>query len=186
MNDSPWIRCVMDQSTRELVGGISPENLAVCEVSGEKWKNEFSWKSYLSLEYPVFDVCENKFPSTFDLIVVEQVFEHVRYPARAASNIYGALSNGGHFLITVPFIFHIHPTPLDCWRWTPQGLSFMLQDAGFDENSIVVGAWGNYECFLRHAIEQTAPAMHNQFSLVNVAHVPNMVWALARKDDINS
>ncbi|MGN6366219.1 methyltransferase domain-containing protein [Asticcacaulis taihuensis] len=177
-----WIRHVMDEATKKLVGDVEPEKMDVCEVSGNVWNDIFDWKSYTSKEYPDFDVCKDPFDQKYGLIIAEQVFEHVRYPWRAAQNMHDGLKMGGYALITVPFMFHIHPTPLDCWRWTPQGLGFMLEDAGFAPDEIVVGGWGNYECFLQHAIDQSmAPGYDGRLPLHNIGHIPNMVWGFARK-----
>lgn len=174
-----WVRHVMDKETHKLVQEISPETLEVCEISGSCWSDIFRWKGYKSLDYPDFDVCKDSFDKKYDLIIAEQVFEHIRSPWKAAKNIFDGLNEGGYALITVPFIFHIHPTPLDCWRFSPEGLRVLLEDAGF--KSIHTDGWGNYECFLRHAIEQTAPAMDPQFPLHNVPHIPVQVWGVARK-----
>jgi SAM-dependent methyltransferase len=178
----PWIRYVMDDETEKLVRACNPDQLDVCEISGTAWHDAFPWRSYESREYPAFDVCTHPFERQFDLIIAEQVFEHVRYPWRAAANMYSGLRRGGHVLITTPFMFHIHPTPLDCWRWTPQGMGFMLEDVGFKPKHIVTGGWGNYECFLRHAIDQSsAPEMRPELSLANVGHIPQVVWGFATK-----
>jgi SAM-dependent methyltransferase len=176
-----WIRHVLDETTQKLVSERNPEALDVCEISGDVWSDMFPFKSYCHKDYPEFDVCKDAFDKPYGLIIAEQVFEHIRYPWRAAKNIFDGLRPGGYALITTPFIFHIHPTPLDCWRWTPQGMGFMLEDAGFSPSLITTGGWGNYECFLRHAIEQTAPAMSSQFSISNVPHIPNQVWGFAKK-----
>lgn len=173
----------MDEETSKFVREHNPDQLEVCEISGDAWREEFKWRSYESREYPGFDICTSAFERQFDLIIAEQVFEHVRYPWKAAANIYAGLRQGGYVIITTPFIFHIHPTPLDCWRWTPQGMAFMLEDAGFQSRDIITGGWGNYQCFLRHAIDQSsAPGMRDEFSLENVGHIPQMVWGFAQKN----
>lgn len=181
-----WVRHVMDKTTREFVEAARPDKLSVCEVSGSAWKDMFAWRDYTDLHYPEFDICQDVFPRHFDLIIVEQVFEHIRSPWKAARNIYASLNTDGYALITVPFMFHIHPTPLDCWRWTPQGLGFMFEDAGFKAVDVKTGGWGNYECFLRHAIDQSsAPSMDPQFSLHNVPHIPIQVWGFAKKTSVD-
>ena len=173
----------MDARTEDLIRGLEPENLDVCEISGHAWDDMFLWRNYTNLDYPKFDVCTMSFERQYDLIIAEQVFEHVRYPWRAAKNIYDGLKPGGHFLISTPFIFHIHPTPLDCWRWTPQGMGFMLEDAGFQPHNIRAEGWGNYECFLRHAMIMEAPPYGGSPDqpIHNVPHIPIQVWALAKK-----
>lgn len=177
-----WIRHVMDEATRRLIEERSPTNLDVVEVSGDAWRDMFKWKSYSTSKYPAFDVCKDRFDREYDLIIAEQVFEHIRYPARAAKNVFDALRPGGYALITVPCLFHIHPTPLDCWRWTPQGLAFLFEDAGFETNKIITNGWGNVECFVQHATDTSmAPAYDPTMSLVNTPHLPIVVWGLAQK-----
>jgi SAM-dependent methyltransferase len=172
----------MDQATNALVASIAPETRDVFEVSGSAWSDMFPWKSFSSSDYPAFDVCNEKFSSSYDLIIAEQVFEHLRYPSRAAKNIYDGLRPGGFALITTPFLFHLHPTPLDCWRWTPQGMGFLLEDAGFNAEDVVTSGWGNLECFLQHAIDTSqAPGYDETRPLHNITHLPIVVWGFARK-----
>nr|WP_207631987.1 class I SAM-dependent methyltransferase [Methylobacterium sp. NI91] len=171
----------MDGATKRLVEGLYPQSLEVCEISGDSWSDMFRWKSFTRKHYPEFDICKDEFEEKYDLIIAEQVFEHVRHPWEAAKNIYKGLKPGGHFLISTPFLFHLHPTPLDCWRWTPQGMGFMLEDAGFRPLDIVVDSWGNYDAFLRHAMIGEAPVYDGSQPIHNIEHIPIMVWALAKK-----
>ena len=67
---------------------------------------------------------------TFDLIIAEQVFEHLLWPYRAARNVHRMLRPGGSFLITTPFLVKIHPVPNDCSRWTETGMKHLLAEAG--------------------------------------------------------
>jgi hypothetical protein len=55
---------------------------------------------------------------------------------------------GGHFLVVTPFLYKVHPSPLDCPRWTEQGLRYFLEDAGFVPDRILTGSWGNRACIL--------------------------------------
>jgi SAM-dependent methyltransferase len=177
-----WVRHEMDKATHEFVARIGPAALDVFEVSGNAWSDIFPFKSYTSSDYPQFDICTDCFDKKYDLIIAEQVFEHIRYPGRAARNVWDGLRVGGYALITVPCLFHLHPTPLDAWRWTPQGLAFLLEDAGFDIGDITTAGWGNIECFVQHATDTScAPAYDGTQSLRNTAHLPIVVWGFARK-----
>jgi len=177
-----WVRHVMDAATYKLISERLPAALDVVEVSGDAWRDIFEWKSYAATSYPAFDICQSSFDKSYDLIIAEQVFEHIRYPARAAKNIFDSLRPDGYALITVPCMFHLHPTPLDCWRWTPQGLSFLFEDAGFERSRIMTDSWGNVECFVQHAKDTSvAPAYTPDLSLINQSHVPIVVWGLAQK-----
>ena len=79
-----WICRVMDEATYRLVSNISPSNLDVFEISGNEWHDIFKWKSFTTSDFPAFDVCHHAFDKQYDLIIAEQVFEHLRYPAKAA------------------------------------------------------------------------------------------------------
>ena len=58
----------------------------------------------------------------------------------------------------------------------------MLEDAGFESGNIVVDGWGNIECFVQHATEYwVAPPYDETKSMTNTPHVPNVVWAFAKK-----
>ena len=48
--------------------------------------------------------------------------------------------------MATPFMHKVHPNPLDCVRWTEQGLRFFLEDCGFASDGIVTGSWGNRAC----------------------------------------
>jgi hypothetical protein len=172
----------MDDSTRKLVGQLETSALDVLEISGNSWIDAFSWRSYVSRQYPEFDVCNDKILMKYDLIIAEQVFEHLRFPNLAIANIFNALRPGGYCLITTPFLFHVHPTPLDCWRWTPQGLAFFLEDAGFGRDRIFVDAWGNLECLVAHSADPTkAPEYNGTQSLDSAPHLPIVVWGFAQR-----
>ncbi len=64
-------------------------------------------------------------------ILCSEVLEHVRRPWLAIPNLFNALAPGGAILITIPFAFHIHAYPHDYFRYTPEGLRGLLEDAGF-------------------------------------------------------
>jgi hypothetical protein len=86
---------------------------------------------------------------------------------------------GGHFLIATPFLVRYHPSPIDCSRWTPEGLSCLLQEAGFPEAEIQTFAWGNRSCLKANLSAWRKRGFFG--SLRNEPDVPIMVWAYARK-----
>lgn len=176
-----WSRHVMDAATKKLVAERNPESMDVFEVSGKAWHDMFKWRSFTFKNYPEFDVCVTKFEQQYDLIIAEQVFEHIRYPWKAARNIFEGLKPGGYALITTPFIFPIHPTPLDCWRWTPQGMKFLLEDAGFLLENIITDGWGNFECYLHYAIAWKSAPYDGKRPIHNIPHSPVVVWGFAKK-----
>src|SRR5262245_60287595 len=68
---------------------------------------------------------------TFDTVLSLEVFEHVPDPDRMLAEMHRVLRPGGKLLVTVPFLSLQHALPYDFWRYTPQGLRAMLEDAGF-------------------------------------------------------
>lgn len=176
-----WIRIVMNQETKKLVESINPLELDVLEVSGKQWQ-DFSFHSYKSLSYPDLDICSQKLDETFDLVIAEQVFEHLLWPYRAGRNIYEMVKPGGYFLITVPFLIRVHHCPVDCTRWTETGLKYFLAECGFPLEHIQTGSWGNRQCLSSHAkngiCEYYVKYWH---SLKNEELYPASIWALAKK-----
>jgi SAM-dependent methyltransferase len=178
--DNQWLRQVMNREVEKLVQSIGPERRSVLEISGTKWERDHLFKSYRSVDYPDFDVCSSQLSERFDLIIAEQVFEHLLWPYRAGRNVFEMLNPGGAFLVTTPFLIRIHNHPVDCSRWTEVGLQCLLHECGFAVEKIVTGSWGNRACvaanFPRWQVYQ--PWRH---SLHNEPDFPVMVWALATK-----
>ena len=66
----------------------------------------------------------------FDLIICQEVFEHVRRPVDGAKGLYNLLRSGGRVLFTVPFNSHFHLIPTDFFRYSLDGARSLLADAG--------------------------------------------------------
>jgi len=175
-----WIRIVMNRQTRKLVDALSPCQLEVLEISGDTWNLEGYFKKYTSLSYPAYDVCERALDRTYDLIIAEQVFEHLLWPYRAGKHIYQMLRPGGHLLITIPFLLRIHGRMHDCTRWSETGLKYFLAECGFELDRIQTQSWGNRACVKANFGEWRIyrPWRH---SLANEPKFPIVVWALAQK-----
>jgi SAM-dependent methyltransferase len=178
--DEQWIRVVMNRETLKLVLQLPTRNLDVAEISGCFWRDRCPFKSYTTLDYPEFDICSESTERKFDLVIAEQVFEHVLWPYRGAKNVFDMLRPGGHFLITLPFLIRIHGYPTDCSRWTEVGLRHFLAECGFPLDEIVTGSWGNTSCVRSNlwVWKRYHPLLH---SLRNERDFPMNVWALARR-----
>jgi SAM-dependent methyltransferase len=177
-----WGRIVMNRETRDLIGSLPPPTtLDVLEISGTVWEKLMPFKSYRSCYYPEFDICDMTLDQTFDLIIAEQVFEHLLWPYRAGKHVYQMLNPGGHFLITVPFLLRIHDYPVDCTRWTETGLKYFLAECGFPLDNIRTGSWGNRACVRANFGANWASYRSRFHSLENEPDFPIHVWALAQK-----
>ncbi|GAA4535425.1 methyltransferase domain-containing protein [Mycobacterium paraffinicum] len=169
----------MNRETRKMVQALQPHELSALEIAGDYWGHTEQFKTYRSIHYPEFDICATPLPEQFDLIIAEQVFEHLLWPYRAGKNVFEMLRPGGHFLITTPFLIRIHAAPYDCSRWTETGIRYFLAECGFDLERIQTGSWGNRACVRANF---TRWAWHWPWrSLRNEANFPVSVWALAQK-----
>ena len=65
----------------------------------------------------------------FDLVVTQEVLEHVQSPFVAIREIHRVLKSGGYAYIQLPFVIGFHPCPNDYWRFTHEGLSELVQSA---------------------------------------------------------
>lgn len=169
----------MLRENQAMVRALGPEKLSVLEISGAKWK-DYGFGSYRSANYPEYDVCETALPESFDLVIAEQVFEHLLWPYRAGRHVYEMVKPGGHFLISTPFLVKIHDYPIDCSRWSEIGLKHLLAECGFPLDSIVTGSWGNRACVIAN-FKKWVPFRRGWHSLKNEPDFPYHVWALARK-----
>lgn len=173
-----WLRWVMNEQTRKWVDALPPPK-SVLEVSGQSWSGRFA--NYRSAEYPDFDVCSQVLDERFDLIIAEQVFEHLLWPYRAGKNICQMLNPGGHFLITTPFLVGIHNYPVDCTRWTEVGLKHFLAECGFPLEAIRTASWGNRDCVTTNLKRLGVSYRRRLHSLQNDPNCPIVVWALAKR-----
>ena len=128
-NTEHLIRHVIRIECKNLINNKLPNDMSILEISeSEYWKSNLKYKKYTSANYPAFDICENQLNEKFDLIIADNVWEHLKYPYKASKNIQKMLKNNGHFLVIVPFLVRIHAVPIDCTRWTEDGLKYHLEE----------------------------------------------------------
>lgn len=89
-------------------------------------------------DHLIFDF-ESEFPideSTYDTILLMNVFEHIFRSDVVLTESYRVLKPGGRMLGVVPFLYPIHGVPNDFWRPTKMALEKSLIDAGFSSVQI--------------------------------------------------
>jgi len=176
-----WLRIVMNRETRKLVESLDPGTRKALEISGDSWSQPGLFREYRSVAYPEYDICSAPLPVSFDLVIAEQVFEHLLWPYRAGRNVYQMLNPDGAFLVTTPFLVRIHGRPQDCTRWTETGLKHLLAECGFSLDKIHTGSWGNRRCITANLGKRWQIYQPWRHSLKNEPAYPGVVWALARK-----
>lgn len=174
-----WVRKVGDEATRAMIESLPIRELKALEISGRTWR-EWPFREYRSVDFPEYDVCKEPLAERYDLIIAEQVFEHLLWPYRAGRNVLAMLNPGGYFLVSVPFMVPIHNHPTDCTRWTEAGLKYFLAECGFPLEEIQTGSWGNRRC-VKQNLDRFLYFRANLHSLKKEDRFPVDVWALARK-----
>lgn len=174
-----WARTVLYRECFKLVQELKPSEMDVLEISAGKIWQPLGFKSYTEANFPEFDICSMALPKQFDLVIADQVFEHLLWPYRAGKNVYEMTKPGGHFLVTTPFLIKVHEVPVDCSRWTELGMKHLLAECGFTIEKIQTGSWGNRACVKANFNNWARRGWFN--SLVNEPEFPVSVWALATK-----
>jgi SAM-dependent methyltransferase len=174
-----WSRVVMRRDCYHIIEELPFQQLRALEISGDHF-NKVSFKEYKSIRYPEYDICASPLAEKFDLIIAEQVFEHLLWPYRAGKHVYQMLNSGGYFLISTPFLVRIHNYPIDCTRWTEIGLKYFLAECGFPLEKIKTSSWGNQAC-IKANFHEWVRFRHRIHSLDNEPDFPYHVWAFAQK-----
>ncbi len=66
-----------------------------------------------------------------DTIVSLSVMEHLCEPQIFLNESYRVLKRGSNMILQVPWQWWVHEAPYDFFRYTPYGLKYMLEKAGF-------------------------------------------------------
>jgi SAM-dependent methyltransferase len=66
-----------------------------------------------------------------DTVVSFQVLEHLSEPQTMLNEACRILKPGGQMLLTVPWQWTVHEVPYDYFRYTPFGLKYLFEKAGF-------------------------------------------------------
>lgn len=180
-------RIVMQKASRDWITSLGPDRLDVAEISG-KWGAGMGFRSHQSFHYPQHDPCTGPFRDQggkvlkFDLIMANQVWEHIDRPHAATRNVYRMLQPGGWFWIAVPFFIPYHAVPVDCSRWSARGLKNLLVEAGFDEGRVQSHQWGNRHAASRNLETPWPPEYRAGDDLTNDPDFPVVSWAMAQRD----
>ena len=65
--------------------------------------------------------------NSFNCVFASELVEHLDSPEKFMNEANRILKPGGIFIITVPFMFHMHSAPHDYWRPTKQALLVLLK-----------------------------------------------------------
>ena len=167
----------MNRVITQRLAYLDPSTLDAVEISG--WfHGGHPWKSYRVLDFADFDLCDppQDIPQ-FDVVLCEQVLEHVPDPWRAVRTLHDLTRPGGYVVVSTPFLYRVHFAPGDYWRFTRDGMALLLQSAGL--RVVSLESWGNR--WAARALLRGDPPISFWRPLYDEPLLPVMVWAVARR-----
>lgn len=93
----------------------------------------------------------------YDAVVSHQVLEHLPRPWEALAEFHRVLKPGGVLVVSAPHLSRRHELPHDYFRFTQEGISSLLNDAGFTD--VVVQPVGGLLGFLHHQVSCVFPGL---------------------------
>ena len=135
--------------------------------------------------YPDVDICALPYEDgTFNMVVSDQVLEHVRDPITAVAESVRVTEPGGLIVHTTCCVNPIHGRP-DYWRFTPDGLALLVPA---DAKLLATGGWGNPLVWLLVALgARFVPVPHAKWHPLhwlatwNHPDWPVVVWLVVEK-----
>lgn len=179
-DDDQWVRVVRRAEWHGFLAAEARHAPAILEISpgpDSPWP-QYGTGSYTTASYPDFDITRDRLDRRFDVIIAEEVLEHIADAGAAAANIHAMLKPTGVFLVSVPFLIKLHGPPAygDFHRWSPDGLRVFLGAHGFSQ--VDARSWGNAEAIIANFKGWTTYGWGK--SLENDPELPAAVWAYAR------
>ena len=180
---------------------------AMYESISEFFPSEFNKGKVLSIshsghllnyiDYEAVSIFEKNFPeetifdiksenNTYDLVLSDQVFEHIDgHPADAINEVMRVLKPGGLMLHTTCMFVPVHGED-DYWRYTPNGLKLLTEKCG--ARCLVAKGVGGPSQFLIGLLGWTfLPVPTNRYHPFNYLarssrnSYPTLVWVVAQK-----
>jgi len=88
--------------------------------------------------------------NTVDSIIATEFFEHISNIDQILLECFRVLKRNGIIFFTIPFLWPLHETPHDQYRYTPYSLERLLKNAGF--RNITIKTLGSYHASLAQMI----------------------------------
>ena len=90
-----------------------------------------------NLDYQIqSDGTTNAPEANFDCVLSTQVLEHVARPDVYLRECFRVLRPGGTLLLSTHGFFEEHGSPRDYYRWTPDGITYIINSAGFHTQKV--------------------------------------------------
>ena len=89
---------------------------------------------------------------SLDLVISQEVLEHIDDPWHTISEVYRVLRPGGKFYCQVPFVIGFHPGPCDYWRFSRQALEHLFNNQHWEMETLELSL-GHGSGFYRILVE---------------------------------
>lgn len=90
--------------------------------------------------------------SSFDIVVIQAVLEHVIDPQRVVDEISRVLIDDGVVYVETPFMQSVHEGPYDFFRFTTSGLRWMFREFQEIDSGVCLGAFSSSLFIISHAM----------------------------------
>jgi len=67
-----------------------------------------------------------------DIVLCTEVIEHTQEPKKVCRELARVLRKGGSLLVSAPMSWNLHYKPYDYYRFTCYGLTYILEESGFE------------------------------------------------------
>lgn len=120
----------------------------------------------------------------FDLVLSDQVLEHVADPWKAVQESFRVVRDHGVVVHTSCFLNPLHNDPTDYWRFTPDALALLCQGHTIEST----GSWGNRRAavIILYGLRRLPAGRVSLFFIRSLmarsqTRCPIVVWVIARK-----
>jgi SAM-dependent methyltransferase len=114
---------------------------------------------------------------TFDLVLCTQVLEHCDDPVQAVRELRRVTAPGGRVLASTHGVQWYHPSPVDYWRWTHEGLRRLFTTNG-DWKEVTIEPSGGTAACLAMLVGASTEVAFRRMHAKTLARGP--VWLLNR------
>jgi SAM-dependent methyltransferase len=115
-----------------------------------------------------------------DALISSQVLEHLERPMEALRESHRILKPGGIMLLAFPFLYPLHATPRDFFRYSEFGIRDMLHRTGFEivELHRIGGFWYCMALYLRLYLQEFERGFIKKIRLMRIVTTV-LSWPLA-------